>query len=129
MLEKERPTVNEPDLVLAERRVFCGSLDVYLTNHFGARPLPGRPTARPTHALVELQEEFAVRRGIQHVLFERGELEPAERAYLDTFAAPIILVVRQAEVAKNVWDGFRRQPEWDELFSNDEVRLYRFALR
>jgi len=120
VIEKPRPTVNEPIPVLGERRVFCGSLDVYLSNHFhGGRVRSGD--------MVALIEEFQVRRGIQHTLFAAGELSPAQSLYLTQFAMPLYLMVRRGEVSDAVWEGFRRHPEWDELLANEEVRLYRFT--
>ncbi len=122
VIEKPRPTVNEPVPVLAERRVFCGSLDVYLSSHFGERPARGR-------ALQALREEFQVRRGIQLALFEDGELDETQRLYLAEFSAPLYLLVRRNEVADPVWEGFRGRLEWTEEFSNEETRLYQFRGR
>lgn len=119
VIEKPRPTVNEPVPVLGERRVFCGSLDVYVSNHFGGGQVPSRP-------LMALMEEFGVRRGIQHTLFDTGVLDGAQRQYLTGFSAPLYLLVRRSEVTDAVWDGFRAQLAWSEEFANREMRIYRF---
>src|SRR5262245_24149344 len=118
VIEAPLPWVNQPVSILGERRLFCGRLDVYLANHFGGE-------ASPSPALHVLMEEFAVRRGIQHALFESGELEPAQRLYLEHFGAPIYLLLRRDEVRPDAWDGFRRRPEWAEVFANRQVRIYR----
>ena len=122
VIEKPRPTVNEPVPVLGERRVFCGSLDVYLSNHFHG----GRA---PDGDLPALIDEFRVRRDIQHALFASGELSPTQALYMRQFVFPLFLLVRRAEVSDAVWEGFRRRPEWDELLANEEVRLYAFTGR
>lgn len=119
VIESPRPTVNEPVPVLGERPVFCGSLDVYLSNHFDN----GRTADR---AMLALREEFGVRRGIQHTLFSSGELDDQQRQYLRGFSAPIYLLVRRREVADPVWYGFGTQVAWVEEFANEEMRLYRF---
>lgn len=119
VIEKPRPTVNEPVPVLGQRPVFCGSLDVYLSNHFD----DGRVGNR---AMMALMEEFAVRRGIQHALFDSGLLDDAQRQYLASFSAPLYLLVRRSEVSNAVWHGFRAWPTWSEEFVNDEVRIIRF---
>jgi len=121
VIEKPRPTVNEPVPVLGERRVFCGALDVYRPGVFG-KGAHGR-------AVQALREEFQIRRRIQHTLFQRGELEEQERLYIAGFSAPIFLLVRRSEVTDKIWDGFRGQIDWTEEFSNDEVRLYQFRGR
>jgi len=120
VIESPRPTVNEPVPVLGERRVFCGSLDVYLSNHFH-----GGHAQSPD--MVALIDEFRVRRGIQHALFRDGELSPVQSLYLTQFAMPVYLLLRRAEVRDAIWHGFRGRPEWDELLANEEVRLYRYA--
>ena len=120
VIESPRPTVNEPIPVLAERRAFCGSLDVYLSNHFAGGEAPGRD-------MRALMEEFAVRRGIQRALFVDGELTEAQSIYLTQFAMPVCLLLRRSEVSDPVWAGFRGRPELDELIANEAVRLYRFV--
>ena len=120
VIEKPRPTVNEPVPVLGERRVFCGSLNVYLSNHFDG----GQP---PSREMLALLEEFEVRRAIQLALFEVGELDQAQWLYLEGFSAPLYLLVRRSEVPDDVWLGFRGRPQWDEELANEDVRLYRFA--
>jgi hypothetical protein len=120
VIEKQRPTVNEPVPVLGERRVFCGSLDVYLSNHFH-----GGGASSPD--MMALIDEFQVRRGIQRTLFADGELSPAQSLYLTEFAMPLYLMLRRGEVSDAVWEGFRGRPEWDELLANEEVRLYRYT--
>jgi hypothetical protein len=120
VIESPRPTVNEPVPVLGERRVFCGSLDVYLSNHFHG----GGARSGDLRALIE---EFQVRRGIQLSLFADGELSPVQSLYLTEFAMPLYLMVRREEVSDAVWEGFRARPEWDELLANEQIRLYRFT--
>lgn len=120
VIELPRPTVNEPVPVLAERRVFCGSLDVYLANHFDGGQAKGRD-------MRALMDEFSVRRGIQHALFTDGTLTEAQSLYLTHFEMPVCLLLRRSEVSDAVWEGFRRRPEWDELIANEQVRLYRFV--
>ncbi len=120
VIERPRPTVNEPVPVLAERRVFCGSLDVYLSNHFDGGQAPGRD-------MRALMDEFAVRRGIQRALFTEGELTEAQSLYLTHFTMPVCLLLRRSEVSDAVWEGFRGRPDWDELIANEAVRLYLFA--
>jgi hypothetical protein len=120
VIELPRPTVNEPVPVLAERRVFCGSLDVYLSNHFDG----GQASGKEMRALMD---EFNVRRGIQRALFTDGVLTPAQTLYLTHFEMPVCLLLRRTEVSDAVWEGFRRRPEWDELIANEAVRLYRFV--
>jgi len=120
VIESPRPTVNEPVPVLGERRVFCGSLDVYLSNHFDDGGTQGRESQA-------LMDEFRVRRGIQRTLFAEGELNEAQSIYLSGFTLPLYLLVRRDEVAAEVWEGFRGHPEWDEMLANEEVRLYRFV--
>ena len=119
-IEAPLPWVNQPVPVLAERRVFCGRLDVYLTNHFGG-------AAAPSPVLLGLLEEFEVRRGIQHALFESGELNAAQRLYLTQFDEPLYLILRHEEIPISVWEGFMRRPEWEEVFVNREIRIYRFV--
>lgn len=121
VIEKPRPTVNEPVPVLGERRVFCGALDVTRPGVFG-KGAHGR-------VVQALREEFQIRRRIQHTLFQRGELEGEERLYIAGFSAPIFLMVRHSEVSDRIWDGFRGQIDWTEEFSNEEVRLYQFRGR
>jgi hypothetical protein len=122
VIESIRPTVNEPVPVLGERRVFCGSLDVYLSNHFG--------TARTPHReLLTLMDEFAVRRSIQQSLFHDAKLTPAQSIYLEGFSLPLYLLIRRREVEDPIWEGFRGRPEWNELIANEEIRLYRYELR
>src|SRR5262245_17935199 len=121
VIERPRPTVNEPIPVLGERRVFCGALDVYRPDIFG-EGAHGR-------VVQALREEFQVRRDIQSTLFQRGELEEQERLYLAGFSAPVFLVVRRSEVADRIWEGFRGQIDWTEEFSNQEVRLYQYRAR
>ena len=120
MIEMPRPTVNEPIPVLGERRVFCGSLDIYLSNHFHG----GQASSPDMMALID---EFRVRRGIQRTLFADAELSPGQTLYLTQFAMPLYLIVRRGEVHDDVWEGFRRRPEWDEMLANEEVRLYRYT--
>ncbi len=120
VIESPRPTVNEPVPVLAERRVFCGSLDVYLSNHFDGGAPPGP-------AMRALLEEFGVRRGIQRTLFSDGGISGPQALYLSGFSAPLYLLVRREDVAHDVWTGFRRRPEWDELLANEQVRVYRYV--
>jgi hypothetical protein len=120
VIEKPRPTVNEPVPVLAERRVFCGSLDVYLANHFGIHP-------RPSPDLQALLEEVRIRRDIQLALFSDGVLNEAQQIYLAGFSAPLYLLVRRGEVGDPVWTGFRGRPEWDEVIANEQVRLYQYV--
>jgi hypothetical protein len=120
VIEHPRPTVNEPVPVLGERRAFCGSLDVYLANHFHGGAARGRE-------LTALMEEFGVRRGIQRTLFAEGELSPAQLHYLSGFSMPLYLLLRRDEVPDDVWHGFRGRPEWDEELANEQVRLYRFV--
>ncbi|MGH7729906.1 MAG: hypothetical protein ACRENJ_01480, partial [Candidatus Eiseniibacteriota bacterium] len=120
VIEKPRPTVNEPVPVLGERRVFCGALDVYLSNHFHGDRAPSGDTPA-------LMDEFRVRRDIQQVLFGGTELSPSQSLYLSQFAMPLFVLVRRAEVSDAVWEGFRGRPEWDELLANEEVRLYAFT--
>ena len=120
LIERERPTVNEPIAVLGERRVFCGSLDVYLSNHFHG----GGATSPDMMALID---EFQVRRSIQRNLFADADLSPTQSLYLTQFAMPLYLIVRRSEVGDRVWEGFRRRPEWDEMLANEEVRLYRYT--
>jgi len=119
VIERPRPTVNEPVPVLGQRPVFCGSLNVYLANHFD----DGRTTDR---AMLALREEFGVRRAIQIALFSTGVLDDQQRLYLNGFTAPIYLLVRRREVEDAVWDGFRVQPAWVEEFANEEMRIFRF---
>lgn len=121
VIEKPRPTVNEPVAVLGELPVFCGSLDVYLSNHFDDGRAEGR-------AMMALMEEFGVRRGIQHALFDSGVLDDSQRQYLTGFSAPLYLLIRRSEVSDAVWNGFRAQPAWSEQFANDEMRVFRFRL-
>jgi hypothetical protein len=118
VLDGRRPTVNEPVPVLGGRRVFCGSLDVYLTNHFGAVP-PG------SHAAA-LMEEVGVRRGIEQRLRTRDTLGVAQRAYLDTFHDPLILLLRRAEVPDSVWSAPPDRGVWRLEFANEAMRLYRY---
>ncbi len=122
VIEKPRPTVNEPVAVLAERRVFCGSLDIYLSNHFD----DGRATSRP---MVALMEEFRVRRGIQAALFDTGVLDEQQGQYLAGFSAPLYLLLRRSELPDAVWNGFMARPEWNEEFANGEMRIYRLKVR
>ena len=122
IIESPRPTVNEPVPVLGERRAFCGSLDVYLGNHFGV----GEADSRELQALME---EFRVRRGIQESLFTGGSLTETQVIYLEGFAMPLFTLVRRAEVPDAIWEGFRGRPEWDELIANEQIRLYRFVPR
>lgn len=122
IIESPRPTVNEPVPVLGERRAFCGSLDVYLGNHFGAREADSRE-------LQALMEEFRVRRGIQESLFTSGSLTETQSIYLEGFAMPLFTLVRRAEVTDPIWEGFRGRPDWDELIANEQIRLYRFVPR
>lgn len=122
IIESVRPTVNEPVPVLGERRVFCGSLDVYLANHFGT----GATRSREMHALME---EFQVRRGIQQNLFRDATLSETQTLYLEGFSMPLYLLVRRGEVADPIWEGFRGRAEWDEQIANEEVRLYRYMPR
>ena len=118
VIEKQRPTANEPVPVLGARRVFCGSLDVRLADQLG-----GRTRSREALALFE---EFTVRRGIQDALFECGMLDETQRQYLATFSRPIYLVVRRSELPDAVWYGFGSQPFWNEGFANREIRVYVF---
>src|SRR5262245_8106833 len=122
IIESPRPTVNEPVPVLGERRVFCGSLDVYLGNHFGAGSASNRE-------MLALMDEFIVRRGIQQSLFHDGVLTGAQSVYLEGFSMPLYLLVRRVEVGDPVWNGFRQRPEWTELLGNEEIRLYRYEPR
>jgi hypothetical protein len=118
VLDSGRPSVNEPVPVLAGRRVFCGSLDVYLTNHFGAIPPGSRAAA--------LMEEVGVRRGIEKRLRSLDTLGVAQRAYLDSFHDPLILVLRHAEVPDSVWTTPPDRGAWRLEFANDAMRLYRY---
>jgi hypothetical protein len=120
VIEAPLPWVNQPVPILGERRLFCGRLDVYLANHFGGE-------SSPSPALHVLMEEFEVRRGIQRALFGSGDIEEAQRLYLAHFGAPIYLLVRSDEAPRDVWEGFRRRPEWAEVFANRQVRIYRFT--
>ncbi len=120
VIELPRPTVNEPVPVLGERRVFCGSLDVYLSNHFDG----GQARSRD---MLALMEEFQVRRGIQRTLFADGQLNETQALYLEGFDMPLYLLLRRGEVSDAVWEGFRRRSQWDEEIANEEVRLYRFT--
>jgi hypothetical protein len=122
VIESIRPTVNEPVPVLGERRVFCGSLNVYLANHFGDDRIPHRE-------LLALMDEFAVRRSIQQSLFHDATLNPAQSIYLEGFSQPLYLLVRRREVGDPIWEGFRGRPEWNELIANEEIRLYRYEPR
>ncbi|NOT33356.1 MAG: hypothetical protein HOP12_04205 [Candidatus Eisenbacteria bacterium] len=138
VIESRRASVNEPSTVLAERRVFCGSLDVYLGNHFGGAAWgrePGRPATRPGDAtesevlppaVAMIREEFMVRRGIVDALFSGVELTPAQRDYLSAFKAPVVMIVRLAETPEWVWELFEQDPDWSTQFQNDEIRLYRW---
>jgi hypothetical protein len=102
VIERRHLIVNESMPVLAGRAAFCGSIDVYLANHFGGVPwglqletedLPGIRNLRafwsepgtgfviPHRAVLDppdspayraLREEFLVRRGIQFALFRDG---------------------------------------------------------
>lgn len=119
VIEKPRPTVNEPVPVMGARPVFCGSLDVHLASQSG----DGRVESP---ALTALREEFLVRRGIQDALFESGELDATQRQYLAGFSAPLYLLVRRSELLDAVWFGFMARPAWSEAFANHEMRLYRF---
>jgi hypothetical protein len=120
VIEAPLPWVNQPVPLLAERRLFCGRLDVYLANHFAADREPGV-------TLAGLMEEFGVRRDIQHSLFEHGELDEAQRLYLSQFGSTLYLILRRAELRDPVWDGFARRAEWEEVFANREVRIYRYS--
>src|SRR5262249_15666907 len=122
VIESARPTVNEPVPVLGERRVFCGSLNIYLANHFGEGATPGRE-------ILGLMDEFYVRRGIQESLFRDATLSQAQSIYLEGFSLPLYLLIRRREVRDEIWDGFRRRPEWSEMLGNDELRLYRYEPR
>jgi hypothetical protein len=122
VIESPRPTVNEPMPVLAERPVFCGSLDVYLYNHMG-------PAGARDRELLALLDEFEVRRGIQRRLFTDGQLNEAQDIYLQGFSRPLALFLRRDEVSDVVWDAFRFRADWDELLANEEIRLYRFVPR
>ena len=155
VIERRHLIVNEAAPVLTGRRAFCGSLDVYLANHFGGVPwglaleteeLPGVVAVRgfwatgsrgfvvsrravmappPTPAYQALREEFLVRRAIQLALFrDGGTLSEAQRAYLTSFDAPLLLVVRRWEESDAVWERFERDPLWDPAFRNAEVRIY-----
>jgi hypothetical protein len=120
VIEQPRPTVNEPVPVLGERRVFCGSLDVYISNHFHGG-------GRATGDVPALMDEFEVRRGIQLALFSEGLLTPSQSLYLEHFAMPLYLLVRRSEVPDPIWQGFRGRAEWDELIANEQVRFYRYT--
>lgn len=122
VIESKRPTVNEPIPVLAERPVFCGSLDVYLSNHVGT----AGPRSRELQAILD---EFEVRRGIQDRLFADGDLNEAQDIYLEGFSMPLALLLRRDEVPDAVWEGFRGRPEWKEMLANEEIRLYWFVPR
>ncbi|MFI5370119.1 MAG: hypothetical protein ACHQ52_01080 [Candidatus Eisenbacteria bacterium] len=127
VIESPRPTVNEPVPVLAERRVFCGSLDVYLSNHFGSEAWAAAEAGGgPPGGLGVVRVEFTVRRGIQRALFGAGLLSDAQRRYLDAFGAPLVLMVRHREVDDRVWTRFDTSPDWDRALHNDEVKLYRW---
>jgi hypothetical protein len=119
VLDGRRPSVNEPMPVLAGRRVFCGSLDVYLTNHFGAA-FPGGSRA------AALMEEVGVRRGIEERLRSLDTLDVAQRAYLETFRDPLVLVLRRAEVTDPVWTTPPDRGDWRLEFANAAMRLYRY---
>jgi hypothetical protein len=119
VLDGRRPTVNEPMPVLAGRRVFCGSLDVYLTNHFGGVfPRGSRAAA--------LMEEVGVRRGIEQRLRSLDTLGVAQHAYLDTFQDPLVLVLRRTEVTDAVWRTPPDRDRWSLEFANDAMRIYRY---
>jgi hypothetical protein len=120
VIEAPVPWVDQPVPILGERRLFCGRLDVYLTNHFGGE-------ASKSAALHVLMEEFAIRRGIQYALYGPGDIDAAQRLYLENFGAPIYLLVRSDESPRDVWDGFRNRPRWAETFANRQVRIYRFV--
>jgi len=122
VIESARPTVNEPVPVLGERRVFCGSLNVYLSNHFGADQAPGRE-------LLALRDEFYVRRSIQESLFRDAALNQTQSLYLEGFSQPLYLLIRRREVQDPIWEGFRRRAEWSEMLANEEIRLYRYEPR
>jgi hypothetical protein len=121
VIEKPRPTVNEPVAVLGARPVFCGALDVQLANQLG-----DRVDDRAAQALLQ---EYGVRRSIQHALFESGELDETQIQYLSAFSEPLYLLVRRSELPDAVWYGFMSRPAWRELFANREMRLYRFESR
>jgi hypothetical protein len=118
VIEKRRPTVNEPLPVLSKRRVFCGSLDVYLADQHDAARVGSR-------ARMALMEEFRIRRDIQDALFESGVLDDTQYQYLAGFSETVYLLVRRSEVPDRLWFGFMAQPIWAEEFGNREVRIYR----
>jgi hypothetical protein len=122
VIERPRPTVNEPVPILGGRPVFCGALDVQLTNQSAG----GRLTNR---AAIAVMEEFQVRRGIQDALFESGVLDETQHQYLEKFAAPVYLMVRRNEVPDAVWFGFMAQPDWAEDYGGREIRIFRLKAR
>jgi hypothetical protein len=122
VIESIRPTANEPAPVLGERRVFCGSPDVYLASHFGG-------SGRKSRKLQALIDEFAVRRSIQWSLFHDATLTETQTLYLETCAMPLCLLLRRSEVSDAVWQAFRQRLDWEELIANEEIRLYRFVPR
>lgn len=134
VIESPRASVNEPAPVLARRRAFCGSLDVYLGNHFGEAGWgrgadggeAGAAVAALPPAVAAIREEFLVRRGIVDALFGHRTLSPAQRRYLDSFRVPLVLVVRRREVDEITWDRFAGDRDWTRTFGNDEVHLYRW---
>jgi hypothetical protein len=122
VIEKPRPTANEPVPVLGGRRVFCGALDA----HLASQARGGRTTDRAALALLE---EFRVRRGIQETLFEDGLIDETQRQYLAEFSAPLYLLVRRSEVPEAVWHGFLSRPAWVDSYDGREMRIYRFQAR
>jgi hypothetical protein len=119
VIESPRPTVNEPIPVLAARRVFCGSLDVYLGNHFGASAAPGGRVAT-------LLEEFEIRRGIQRTLFSGAALDEGQRLYLDSFAAPLLLVLRREDHPAAVGMAIERAAEWQVVFDRGSMAVFTY---
>jgi len=119
VIEPPRPSDDDAAPVLARRAAFAGPLETALARTYGLGPTRSR-------ALMGLREEAGVRRMIQRRLFQAEDLEPAEELYLSNFATPVLLVMRRDEVPPAVWSGLRPRPEWGELMSNPEVRVYRY---
>jgi hypothetical protein len=119
VIEPPRTVTNEPVPVLAERRLFFPPHGVDLSQGYGREP-----SRDP--ALGALREEFAVRQRIQLAIFSRDDIRQAQQLYLYTFASPIYVLARRAELSDAVWDGLRQRPEWGEILANPDVRLYRF---
>ena len=136
VIEPPGATVNDPAPVLAERRAFCGSVDVYLANHFGGQPWGADTSAAgiaaavavpATPALANVRDEFLVRRGIQRALYGGGSLTATQRTYLDAFQVPLFLWVPRDGVSPALWDTLGLGRGWERTFRNAEVRVYRWV--